>query len=473
MPKRMVLTGSVILLISAMLLLWVSTAQAPDQDEVLPTSTIPVPTLTLDPTTLALTPTPLPVQSTTPDADFPITITLPTAVPIYDSPVVSTLPKPTQAPLFTQPAGTINILLLGSDKRPGEKIARTDTLILVAIDPEKPTVNLISFPRDLYVWIPTHGYERINSAYVYGVLNHYPGDGMALVKATFLYNFGIPVHYAALMDFKGFKAMIDAVGGIDVLVDAPLYDSYPDEDEPTGWAHLALDPGIHHMDGSLALKYVRSRKTTSDFDRARRQQQVLRALYEQVTGPQFYKNLPAAWEAAQQYLETDLDFNTVLYLANISKRLETRSIKNRMVMTYDVVYPWTTPTNEAVLRPDPEHFAAFLEEALTPPLPNRLSRQAPRIRIIENSGTFNCGVLLRDALVLRGFDVTWVIVDPNVIRTEIVDHTTTSKGSALPKLQSFFGSWLERTIADPQDEELRESEFDIYIGPGFGLCLQK
>ncbi len=404
---------------------------------------------------------------------FPTTIGLPTPVPIYDPPVFSTLPKPPQAASLVQPESTINIVLLGTDRRSGEKVARTDTIILVAIDPSVPTVNAVSIPRDLYVWIPSQGYERINTAYMYGVLHNYPGGGMGLVKATILYNFGIPVHYGALMDFEGFKAMIDAVGGVDVLVDAPLYDSYPDESEPGGWAHIMLDPGIHHMDGSLALKYVRSRKTTSDFDRNRRQQQVLRALYDQVLGPQVYKNLPAAWKAAQQYLETDLDFNTVLYLAGIARRLDHRLIKSRMVEAYDVVYPWTTPSNDAVLRPYPERFQAFIEEAFTPALSSRLERPAPRVRIFDNSGTFNCGVLLRDQLALRGFDVVWVFADPSIARTEIIDYTTTSKGSALPKLQKIIGTWVERVVSMPQDELTREVEFDVNLGPGFGLCRQR
>ncbi len=474
MPKIGTRLIIVIVFMLGILALWTSIAEAPEPGRP-ETQSGPVPTVTstLQPG-LTASPTALPTPAMPRiESTFPASITLPTPMPIYDPPVASVLPKPPQAPLVPQPPGTINILLLGSDRRPGEKVARTDTMILVAIEPETPSANLISFPRDLYVWIPSHGYERLNAAYVYGVLNHYPGGGLGLVKATFLYNFGIPIHYAALMDFEGFKAMIDAVGGIDVLVDAPLYDSYPDESEPTGWAHLMLDPGIYHMDGSLALKYVRSRKTTSDFDRNRRQQQVLRALYQQVTGPKLYQNLPAAWKAAQDYLETDLDFNTVMYLARLSPRLEARLIKSRMIVGYDVVYPWTTPSDEAVLRPYPEKFSAFLAEALTPALSNRLVREAPRVRIFENSGVFNCGILLRDALALRGFDVTWVFVDPNIIRTEIIDYNTTSKGSALPKLQSFLGSWLEGVVSQPLAEDQREAEFDLYIGPGFGLCLQK
>lgn len=436
-----------------------------------PYASPPVPPITITPNR---EPTSTPNSATPGETmKFPTSISLPTPVPIYDPPVVSTLPKPPQATPFPQPEGTINILLLGSDRRPDEKVARTDTIILVAIEPQVPSVNVVSIPRDLYVWIPTQGHERINTAYTYGVLHHYPGGGMGLMKAAFLYNFGIQVHYGALIDFESFRAMVDAVGGVDVLVDAPLYDTFPDESEPSGWASLRLDPGIHHMDGKLALQYVRSRKTTSDFDRNRRQQQVLRALYEQVMGPKLYKNLPAAWEAAQQYLETDLDFNTVMYLAGVATRLDQRHIKNRMVEAYDVVYPWTTFNNDSVLLPYPERFKDFLTEALTPPLTTRLERAAPRVRIFDNSGVFNCGILLRDQFVLRGFDVVWVFADPSIIRTEIIDYTTTSKGSALPKLQNILGAWLERVVSNPQDESTREVEFDVHLGPGFGLCRQQ
>lgn len=465
------------LIVSGMLALCAPRVSAPGSSSPTSQARLTQQAMTPPPQTQVPTLTPTPSQEPTDEPavtlTFPTQTDLPTPVPIYDPPVISTLPKPAQATPFPQPEGTVNIVLMGSDRRPGEKVARTDTLILVAVEPKTPTVNVLSIPRDLYVWIPTHGYDRINTAYVHGVLNKYPGGGMGLVKATFLYNFGINVHYAALIDFAGFKSMIDAVGGVDVLVDAPLYDSFPDEDEPTGWAHLMLDPGIHHMDGRLALQYVRSRKTTSDFDRSRRQQQVLRALYDQVMGPKLYKNLPAAWEAAQQYMETDLDFNTIMYLAGIATQLDNRHIKSRLVETYDVVYPWTTPANEAVLLPYPERFSAFIEEALTPPLSTRLERNAPRVRIFDNSGYFNCGILLRDQLALRGFDVVWVFVDPTIARTEIIDYTTTSKGSSLPKLQKILGDWVERIVPDPQDETVREVEFDVHLGPGFGLCKQQ
>lgn len=477
---RTALWGGVFFALLSVLAFCTARVGAPVSPSALSGTKVALPTSnsTIAPSTVVATQnpeTPLPSETPIPDVTvtFPSKIGLPTPVPIYDPPVVSTLPKPPQATPFPQAEGTINILLMGSDRRPGEKVARTDTIILVAIEPQVPSVNVVSIPRDLYVWIPTQGHERINTAYTYGVLHNYPGGGMGLMKAAFLYNFGIQVHYAALIDFQSFRAMVDAVGGVVVLVDAPLYDTFPDDSEPSGWATLRLDPGIHHMDGKLALQYVRSRKTTSDFDRNRRQQQVLRAIYDQVMGPKLYKNLPAAWEAAQQYLETDLDFNTVMYLAGVATRLDQRHIKNRMVEAYDVVYPWTTPDNDSVLLPYPERFKDFLTEALTPPLTTRLERAAPRVRIFDNSGVFNCGILLRDQLVLRGFDVVWVFADSSIIRTEIVDYTTSSKGSALPKLQKILGTWLERVVSDPKDESTREVEFDVHLGPGFGLCRQQ
>ena len=145
-------------------------------------------------------------------------------------------------------------------------------------------VSLISIPRDYYAWIPTWGLDKINTAFIRGHKHDYPGGGAALLKATIEYNFGVPIHYYAMVDFSSYRSVVDAVGGVDLVVECPFHDTYPDPEAESGQTDIDLEPGLHHLDGKHALWYVRSRWNTSDFDRHRRQQQVVRAIFHQALG---------------------------------------------------------------------------------------------------------------------------------------------------------------------------------------------
>ncbi|NIV35453.1 MAG: hypothetical protein GWN58_40175, partial [Anaerolineae bacterium] len=238
---------------------------------VAPTHT-PMPTATSTPTRIP-TPTPTPHPPTVlPDPPLILTVANPTPHP---------LSMPAPMPLVEQPSGVINILLLGSDMNAVEGTGRTDVIVVVSVDPDLPSIALISIPRDFYAWIPGHGFDRINTAYSRGARNGYPGGGPGLIKATLEYNLGVRIHYYVQAGFDDFIRIVDTLGGVDVAVECPLSDTFPDPDSPNGQTDVDWLPGIHHLDGKHALWYVRSRWSTNDFDRNRRQQQVLRGLYRQ------------------------------------------------------------------------------------------------------------------------------------------------------------------------------------------------
>jgi len=182
-------------------------------------------------------------------------------------------------------SGRVNILLLGIDERENEPGPwRTDTMILLSIDPTTHTAAVLSIPRDLWVTIPGYDFEaRINTAHFYGDLRSYPGGGPALAMATVQAVFDLPIQYYIRFNFAGFEKLIDAIGGIDLNVEAPIDDPlYPDSGY--GYAPLHIDAGYQHMDGQLALKYARTRHGgQEDFDRMRRQQQVIMAVRDKVT----------------------------------------------------------------------------------------------------------------------------------------------------------------------------------------------
>ena len=247
---------------------------------------------------------------------------LPTSAPIITGGIVisAALPQPTPMPLIAQPRGTINILLLGSDRRPGETVARTDVMMIASVFPADASVSLISIPRDYYAFIPTWGLDKINTAYLRGVKNGYPGGGPAITKATIEYNFGVPIHYYALVDFSSYRTLVDAVGGVDIIVECPFHDTYPDPESETGQTDIDLNPGVHHLDGKFALWYVRSRWNTSDFDRHRRQQQVLMAVARQVLDQNLIPQIPDLWGVYRDAVETDIGLPELLRLGAVASR---------------------------------------------------------------------------------------------------------------------------------------------------------
>lgn len=180
--------------------------------------------------------------------------------------------------------GRVNIMVLGVDGT-----ARlSDTMMMVSLDTSELDqeegqlqASMISFPRDLLVEIPGYGEAKLNAAYPTGEQVDHPGGGVGLAKETLESISDQEIHYYAAFDFNGFQRIIDAVGGVTIDVPQDLYDPY----YPTGDGSeevFSVDAGIQEMDGATALRYARSRQTTSDFDRAARQQQVILAVIDEL-----------------------------------------------------------------------------------------------------------------------------------------------------------------------------------------------
>ena len=249
-----------------------------------PTATVP-PTNTAIPTvTNTGTPGPSPTASNTPTFT-PIPTNTPTSVPqleptlaTWESYSTDGLPTstpptviPTAVPTFAVGGKTTNILLLGVDDASGEGGAqRTDVIILVSINRETETASMLSLPRDLFVYIPGWRMNRINTAMAHGAAVNYPGGPVVQLTDTILYNFGVPVHYYALIDFKSFVDVVDAIDGVTVpvtcgMTDWRLKSPELDPQDEDNWERFTIEPGFQHMDGDTALWYVRSRQATSPF----------------------------------------------------------------------------------------------------------------------------------------------------------------------------------------------------------------
>ena len=250
--------------------------------------------------------------------------------------------------------GRINLLLLGIDRRGGEGWAfRTDTIMVVTLDPDTRAAGILSIPRDLQLDIPGYGQDRINTANVYGSLQGDPDGGPALLEATVEGNFGIPIDGYLMIDFRAFQTMVDTLGGIDVDVPQGLHDTrYPDPKpgDPYAYKTIHFEPGLQHMDGSQALEYARSRMSTSDFDRAKRQQLVLLAIRKRALSLSAIPRWPKLASVAVDSIRTDLAMDEMLALAVLAARIDMSNLK-QVVLEHPLVFSHQRADGAAVQLP--------------------------------------------------------------------------------------------------------------------------
>ena len=227
--------------------------------------------------------------------------------------------------------GRINLLLLGIDRRGGTGWAyRTDTIMIVTLDPGTGSAGILSIPRDLQLAIPGHGQDRINTANVYGSRSDDPEGGPALLASTIETSFGIPIDGYLMVDFRAFEEIVDTLGGIEVDVPRALHDTrYPDPKpgDPHAFKTIHFEPGPQQMDGARALEYARSRMSTSDFDRAKRQQQVVLAIREKALSPSAIPRWPSLAALMTSSVRTDMRLDELLAVAILAARGDMSSLK--------------------------------------------------------------------------------------------------------------------------------------------------
>jgi len=219
--------------------------------------------------------------------------------------------------------GRVNILLLGSDTRGTDEVARSDTMILVTVNPETKQVSMLSIPRDLLVSIPNYGQDKINAAYAYGSQTSYTGAGLAV--ATVEYNFGVTIDYFAEVDTFGMASIIDTLGGVTLDVDAPIKDDeYPGAGN--NYMRVIFHTGLQHMNGTQAVQFARTRHDDNDFARGNRQQQLLRALQEQGIDLNLLSKATELLTELGNTFRTDLSPTQVLALAKLGSKITPNDI---------------------------------------------------------------------------------------------------------------------------------------------------
>jgi LCP family protein required for cell wall assembly len=266
-------------------------------------------------------------------------------------------PEATETPLSTPPPGAtaapagqslppwdgkerLNVLMIGSDRRPNEGTYNTDTLIVASVDPGSGQVAMFSIPRDA-TGIPLAGPARsffgttwnrkINALFGQARARPdiFPGDrlsGYQALKDTLGGLYGLPIQYFVEVDFGGFTQVVDALGGVTVNVQLPVVDDYYPGDE--GALRVYIPTGVQHMTGAEALIYARSRHGSSDFDRAARQQRVLLSLRQQADFATLLQRLPELVRSTKKAVKTDFPVAKLPELIELARRIDAANIRS-------------------------------------------------------------------------------------------------------------------------------------------------
>lgn len=449
---------------------------APATRTPLPTWTLPfrwtvTPSATLLPgqaTTLPVTPLP------SPTARAGIDPTLGPSAPDPSVPLNTAVPPP--MPQLFMDKDVYNVLLLGRDTPQGSRSYRTDVMIIVSVNKKTGAVTMLTIPRDLYVYIPGWTMQRINTAASHGDAVKYPGGGVALLEQTILYNLGVPVHGWARIDFGGFKNVVDIIGGIEVPVACPmqdwrLKDPSLDQQNADNWELFDVNPGVHKMDGDYALWYARSRKHSSDFDRSRRQHQVLRAILEKALQVDILPKAPELYAQYGQMVDTDLGLGEILQFVPLAPTIDPSRIKSRFIGRGFVIN-WTTPDGAAVLLPNRGAISQLLAEAFAPPNDNTLTRAAPEVELWNGTRHTQWAALAAD-------NMEWAGIAPIPGEPDRTDYATTTiydfslspkvSAAARKELQRIFHVKDANVVTQPDSNAAYP--FRVVIGEDFNSCV--
>ena len=287
------------------------------------------------------------------------------------------------------------VLLMGIDQRTGmedEPAFRTDTMMLVTVDPAGNTAGMLSIPRDLWVTIPGfEGRDRINTANFKGDAFRLPGGGPALAMDTVAANLGIQVDHYVRINFTTFETLIDEIGGIEIDVLQTIDDPrYPDCCD--GYDPFYISAGRRQMDGSTALKYARTRATFgADFDRAARQQQVLLAVRDKVLSlemlPTLIARAPKLYSALSGSYDTDLNLEEMVDLISLAKKIEREDIQSDVIDADYIMNEFTTAQGAQVVLLDARAFRPLREQMFYNPAPQPQSTIDPAALAVDEEAT--------------------------------------------------------------------------------------
>ncbi|RPI83459.1 MAG: LytR family transcriptional regulator [Chloroflexi bacterium] len=329
-----------------------------------------------------------------------------------------TTPAPTQNPLPTPDpwdgGSRVTVLVMGLDYGDWENPERagpprTDSMMLLTIDPIAQTAGMLSIPRDLYVNVPGFGSRKINVAYRFGELYELPGGGPELAMRTVEGFLGVPIDFYAQIDFYAFEEFIDEIGGVSIAVPEEI------KVDPIGPGNtVILKPGRQTLEGPVALAYARARYTEGgDFDRAKRQQQVIMAVRDKVMSvemlPRLVMRAPQLYASLNDGIHTDMSLEQAIKLAWLVQGIEEKDIV-RGAMSPNEAMPARSPTGEAILQPNPIRIRELRDKVFSTEISSLsewdvqdlLDGENAKIQLLNGAGNDEVGTAAQEYLLSQG-----------------------------------------------------------------------
>lgn len=325
----------------------------------------------------------------------------------------------------------VTVLVLGLDYRDWEagEIPRSDTMILLTMDPITKTAGMLSIPRDLWVDIPgDFGYNKINTAYRWGEVYDLPGGGPALAIKTVEEVIGVPINYYAQIDFSAFERFIDEIEGVKLEVQEPI------TLVTIAGKKVPLEPGIYTLPGDLALAYARNRSTEGDdFSRSKRQMQVIMAVRDRILEfdmlPKLVTRAPTLYKELSSGIRTNLTPDQVIKLAWLAIQIDREKIKSGVIGPPNMVEIGFVD-GQSVLFPVPDQIRLLRDEIFASEAPavaanngedlqSLMTQEAARLSV--QNGTYTEGLAGMTAGYLRDQGLN-VVEETNA--SEMLDVTT-------------------------------------------------
>lgn len=295
----------------------------------------------------------------------------------------------------------INVLVLGVDSREWEANngpPRTDTMILMTLDPGTQTAGMLSLPRDLWVEVPGYGAAKINQAYFFGEADQIYGGGAGLAMDTVENFLDVSIDYYIKVDFNTFVTVVDEIGGLKL--DIP----YSIGITPLAGQTTVLQPGVQTLPGDLALAYARARNTDGgDLDRNVRQQQVIMAVRDRLLDfnllPSLIQKSPVIYQQVSAGVQSNLTLKQAIQIAWIARQVPREQIQQAAIGFDEVIYSYS-PGGLFILVPIMEEIYAMRDDffggqlAITPTVmagvddQERMQGEAAAVSVLNGTSMF-------------------------------------------------------------------------------------
>lgn len=376
-------------------------------------------------------------------------------------------------PLEKDKNGHTNILLLGVAGEGSEGGNLSDSIMVISVNPRTPTVSMLSLPRDLFL-SSRIGDRKVNE--IYAAARYKQGDrrGLEIIKDAVAEFTGIPIHYGAVVNFRVFAESIDELGGIDIFVPEAIEDPfYPDGDY--GYQTFVVRKGFQHFDGDTALKYARSRKTSSDYDRAKRQQDIILAIRQKAESLSLLTDFTKLGDFFQIYrknVNTDLGLTQIVALAKIGLGIDYGNVISAVLnddpaQTGGFLF---TPAKEfyggqfVLLPEDLKDTQLFMDLVLIHP---EILLENAQISVLN--GSMTPGYASRMSVRLRrlGFhiiDIGNYDSDKPVFRTFIRDFTGGKEMKTQKILERVFDAAHTEIVPDMEKDPNNLIDFQVILG---------